>query len=158
MHWPTAFLLAPAIVAGLALDGPAIAQTPFEPPPADAPSDPLSSGLEGLMGKLLNQMQPHLEQLGRDLNDTVNSVSPIFSDLGKLMDDAGNYEAPERLENGDILIRRRADAPPPPEIGQSLRDLLAPGPTPPEPPPEPKSTPDIPFSIPSPESSGEIEL
>ena len=31
-----------------------------------------------------------------------------------LMDDAKNYQAPERLENGDILIRRRADAPPPP--------------------------------------------
>ena len=28
--------------------------------------------------------------------------------------------APERLENGDVLIRRKADAPPPPPLGESL--------------------------------------
>ena len=36
--------------------------------------------------------------------------------------------APERLENGDILIRRRADAPPPPPVGDSLREMLRPAP------------------------------
>jgi hypothetical protein len=30
-----------------------------------------------------------------------------------MIDDLSAYEMPERLPNGDILIRRRADAPPP---------------------------------------------
>ena len=43
---------------------------------------------------------------------------PAMEELSRLMDDIGNYEMPpERLPNGDILIRRKADAPPPPPLG-----------------------------------------
>jgi hypothetical protein len=36
-----------------------------------------------------------------------------------LMDDIGNYQPPERLPNGDILIRRKPDRPlPPPAEGE----------------------------------------
>lgn len=149
------FLLASTMIAG-----PAIAQTPYEPPPADNPSGSLESdldgALDGIMGKLLEQVQPHLDRLGRDLNDTVTSFSPVLNELGTLMDDVGNYQAPERLENGDILIRRRADAPPPPPIGKALRDLMAPDQTLPETAPEP--APSHPFSLPDPARPGEIEL
>ncbi|MTH78873.1 hypothetical protein [Paracoccus aestuariivivens] len=120
-----AYILAGTMVAGLA-----VAQTPYEPPPSDEPQSNLESdiesGIQGFMEKLLNEVQPHLDQLGRDLNDTVNSFSPVLDQLGGLMDDVGNYQAPERLANGDVLIRRRPDAPPPPPIGNTLRDLMAP--------------------------------
>lgn len=120
------------LTAALALAGPALAQD-YEPPKADdpapaAPDDSLDRGIENFLNNLLGQAQPHLDRLGRDLGDTLGSVAPVFQDIGKLMDDVGNYQAPERLENGDILIRRRADAPPPPPVGDALREMLRPAP------------------------------
>lgn len=91
-------------------------------------SDPFAGGLENFMQNMLNEAAPHLDRLGRDLGDTVNSLRPVLGDIGKLMDDVKNYQAPERLENGDILIRRRADAPPPPPVADNLRNMLRPAP------------------------------
>ena len=121
------------LAAALAVAGPALAQD-YEPPKAEEPAagggldGALDRGLETFLNNLLGQAQPHLDRLGRDLGDTLNSVGPVFQDIGKLMDDVGNYQAPERLENGDILIRRRADAPPPPPVGDALREMLRPAP------------------------------
>lgn len=157
-----ALLFGSALVAGLAL-----AQTPYEPPPADD-SDPgslghdIENGIQGFMEKLLNEVQPHLDQLGRDLNDTMNSFAPVMDELQAVMDDVGNYQTPERLENGDILIRRRADAPPPPPIGNTLRDLMAPNQPPadipPAPEPSPAPRPDEPEPLPDRSDAPEIEL
>ena len=80
------------------------------------------------MGNLLNKAQPSLDRLGQDLSGMAQRLGPVLGELGDLMDDVRNYQAPERLENGDILIRRRADAPPPPPVGDSLREMLRPGP------------------------------
>ena len=140
-------LLAAALAAPLALPQGATAQvvtpapqtapqpeTPFEMPRADdpppgAPSDPLRfpdiqrapgeapSPLDELMNNMLRRAQPHLEDLARDMGGLVNDYAPVFEELGRLMDDIGNYELPpERLPNGDILIRRKAGAPPPPPL------------------------------------------
>ena len=97
--------------------------------PADGPVDrvaPETDPLEDFMGRLLDRARPTLEQLGRDLGATAQALAPVLEDLARLMDDARNYHRPERLENGDILIRRRAGAPPPPPVGPALRDLLGP--------------------------------
>ncbi|WP_227493347.1 hypothetical protein [Paracoccus kondratievae] len=109
----------------------------YEPPLADNPAPEttpeeaprtLEEGLENFMRNMLNDAEPLLDQLGRDMGDTLSAVTPVLKDIGKLMDDVRNYQAPERLENGDILIRRRADAPPPPPVGDALRDMLRPAP------------------------------
>jgi hypothetical protein len=102
----------------------------YEPPKAEQPEsgNSVESGIEQFLNRLLGEAQPHLDRLGRDLGETLGSVGPVFQDIGKLMDDVGNYQAPERLENGDILIRRRADAPPPPPVGDTLREMLRPAP------------------------------
>ena len=97
-------------------------------PRADSGGDLFERGLESFMQNMLKEAEPHLDRLGRDLGDTVNSLRPVLGDIGTLMDDVKNYQAPERLENGDILIRRRADAPPPPPVGNALRDMLRPAP------------------------------
>ncbi|UFM63693.1 hypothetical protein LOS78_05875 [Paracoccus sp. MA] len=123
------------------LMSPAAMAQEYEPPLADEPppemtpeatpapeSDTLERGLENFMRNLLDRAEPHLDRLGRDLGDTLGSVAPVLQDIGKLMDDVRHYQAPERLENGDILIRRRADAPPPPPVGDTLRDMLRPPP------------------------------
>ncbi|SFA60044.1 hypothetical protein SAMN04487972_12623 [Paracoccus halophilus] len=129
-----------ALILFLALAAPAsgLAQG-WTPPAAEDPAPESSEGgdgngalfergLESFMQNMLKEAEPHLERLGRDLGDTMLSLRPVFQDLGKLMDDVQNYQAPERLENGDILIRRRADAPPPPPVGDALREMLRPAP------------------------------
>lgn len=146
------------LVAALAA-APALAQV-YEPPKADepAPEDSLESGIENFLNNLLGQAQPHLDRLGRDLGDTLGSVGPVFKDIGALMDDVSNYQAPERLENGDILIRRRADAPPPPPVGDALREMLRPAP---EDDPRlnpPLADPDAPRPLPDPDPESEIAL
>lgn len=129
-------------------------------PGAESTGDLFERGLENLMQNMLREAEPHLNQLGRDLGNLGNSLGPVFGDIGALMDDVKNYQAPERLENGDILIRRRADAPPPPPVGNTLRNLLRPAPG-----DDPRQTPqegDPPRSpdrvLPEPDPEAEIEL
>lgn len=107
--------------------GGALAQTaPFQmpraddpPPAAETPHDAPARGLDGLLNDLLDSAQPHLEGLARDLGGVVEDYAPMLDQLGNVMDDIGNYELPpERLPNGDILIRRKAGAPPPPALDQ----------------------------------------
>lgn len=89
---------------------------------------PFGDSLGGLLDNLLRQAQPELDQLGRDMEGLANRLAPALGDIATLVDDFRNYEAPQRLENGDILIRRKADAPPAPPIGDGLRDLTRPDP------------------------------
>ena len=144
-----------ALTAALALSlaGSALAQgTPFEmpraddpPPGADAsPELPDSEGgslLEGLLNDFVTRAQPHLEGLARDMGGLMAEYSPVLEELGTLMDDIGNYDLPpERLPNGDILIRRKAGAPPPPPLEQLPR-FIPEGPSPADPAPVPPAGP-----------------
>lgn len=107
---------------------------PWSPPPADAPqaAEPESGlglierGLGTIFEDLLRDVQPQMEEMARGLDETFNRFAPVFDDLASLIDDIGNYRTPERLPNGDIIIRRRPDAPPAPPIGNALRDLTRP--------------------------------
>lgn len=141
------------------LAAPALAQSPE--PPAGAPSDDaFQRGLEDFMGNLLNRAQPSLDRLGQDLGGLAQRLGPVLGELGDLMHDVRNYQAPERLENGDILIRRRADAPPPPELGPNLRDMMRPAPdAAPDAVPSPSPRPATPAPpVPEPEPGTELEL
>ena len=59
------------------------------------------------------------------MEGTLQEISPALRELGGLVDDIENYQRPERLPNGDIILRRRADAPPPPPTDRLER--LVPG-------------------------------
>ncbi len=124
--------LSALMLAALLAHGPAYAQQSYEPPladPEDMPGDdPLKNGIDSFLQNLLRDVEPHMQAIGRDLEGAMSRFGPVFDDLSALMDDIGNYQAPERLENGDILIRRRADAPPPPPVGDGLQNLLRPAP------------------------------
>lgn len=123
------------VSAGLAL--PALAQDWQMPrndtnPPAterapgsgiDEPLGDLGAELDSAMNQLFNRLQPHLNALGDELANTMNDFAPALNEISGLIDDMGNYERPERLENGDIIIRRRADAPPPPPLNELQRLL-----------------------------------
>ena len=57
---------------------------------------------------LMNEMGPSL----REMESALKDVQPEIRKLLALVDDLRNYQSPERLPNGDILIRRKPDAPP----------------------------------------------
>lgn len=81
---------------------------------------------------LLDQMDPALDDL-RGLADQVEPAMREFADtmgsafiqMMAVVDDIGNYEMPAFLPNGDIIIRRRPDAPPftPPAAAPEITDL-----------------------------------
>lgn len=130
------------LAAAIAVTGTAAtAQTePFQMPKADdaAPTAPEGSDrfrfphersgesnpLDDFMLDMFSRAQPHLEGLARDMGGLLGEYAPIFDELSSIMDDIENYQLPpERLPNGDILIRRKAGAPPPPPLEQ-LPNLL----------------------------------
>ncbi len=56
--------------------------------------------LEGLMSKIGPSMQSFLTEMG-----------PALAEIADKVEDWSRYEAPEILPNGDIIIRRKPDAP-----------------------------------------------
>lgn len=138
-----------AVAVLLAAVSPALAQVPPQVlpppamppamPPAQAPAAPVAEPgfLDKLVGGVLNQMfeeaAPHLDNLERDLGALAESMKPTFENIGALIDDIGNYEPPERLPNGDVIIRRKPGAPPPPPLPALPEGGLAPFPDTPAP-------------------------
>lgn len=112
------------VIASLAAGALAVAT------PAAAQDDDLREGLDRLgegMGLifegLMDEMRPILDEARPYFEE---EVLPFLDRMGELMDDLTAYELPERLPNGDIIIRRSPDAPPfdpeeldDPEVGES---------------------------------------
>jgi len=94
-------LLAAALAAGTA---PARAQAAGDPAAGDAPKDDgapkLSDTLDEALRALVEKMEPALKSLRETLE--------VFEQI----DSIENYQRPEILPNGDIVIRRRHEAPP----------------------------------------------
>ncbi|MEM7060780.1 MAG: hypothetical protein AAF557_24635 [Pseudomonadota bacterium] len=99
-----------------------------EPPADENPSD--GKGLSGLLEKfgpqieeltremqedglrdLWEQLEPQLEDLQREMEPAWQETLKLM-DRFRAMDNPRNYQLPEVLPNGDIIIRRREDAPP----------------------------------------------
>ena len=107
------------ILASALLAAPAVAQDEAPDLPEEETPGLMQRGAEMFLRGLMNEMGPSL----REMESALKDVQPEIRKLLALVDDLRNYQAPERLPNGDILIRRKPDAPP----------LVAPdGPTPPK--------------------------
>lgn len=100
--------------------------------PGEDATDLIGRGVGILMENFMQELGPGLDQLGQDMSGALQNMTPVLKDLSVQIDDLRNYQAPERLENGDIIIRRKADAPPPPRLGDKLEDFTSPD-TKPEP-------------------------
>lgn len=72
----------------------------------------MERGLRLLFDGLLQDMEPALDEMAKAMKE----LEPMARQLAELIGDVRYYEPPERLENGDIIIRRKADAPPPPKL------------------------------------------
>lgn len=98
----------------LALSAPVAAQTaPPENPPASDLSqgfDLLGEGARLLFRGLMAEMEPALQEMGEQLK----AMEPMLRSLAEMIGDIRNYSAPEKLPNGDILIRRLPNAAAPP--------------------------------------------
>lgn len=132
--YPAARAARMALVSGfaLALSLPVSAQVPTVPAPQDTPETApqtqgkslIEQGAMMLFQGIMTEMAPAINDMTNDMRQTTQTLWPAMQDLARLMDDIGNYEMPERLENGDIVIRRSAGAPPPPPVGEDLQRLL----------------------------------
>lgn len=95
--------------------GPAAAQTVEKAPPPEEGLDLMQEGAKLLFRGLMSEMEPALDEMGRaleDLEPALRKMGPALRELVAMMGDIENYEAPERMPNGDILIRRKPGAPP----------------------------------------------
>lgn len=106
----------------LILSGPALAQTPPQSEEVEEGFSLMEEGAKLLLKGLMSEMEPTLDEMGKALSEmepALRDLQPKMLELLALVDDLTNYDAPERLENGDILIRRKPDAPAPPPLPQS---------------------------------------
>lgn len=68
-------------------------------------------GLRQQMEPAMDDLQSMVEEFGPAMDQFATELGPILADLLQKADDLTNYEQPEVLPNGDIIIRRKPDAP-----------------------------------------------
>lgn len=94
--------------------------------PGAPPDDGLSlmeRGAQMLLRQFLSEVGPKVGEVQDGLEDVLAVLEPALRELLVMIGDIRYYEAPERLPNGDILLRRKPGAPPltaPLKPGQSL--------------------------------------
>lgn len=78
----------------------------------------MQQGVEMFLRGLTDEMEPALEDLkalteemGPQMLEFFSQMGPAFGELMEDIEDWSAYEAPEVLPNGDIIIRRKPDAP-----------------------------------------------
>jgi len=78
----------------------------------------MERGAEMFLRGLMTEMEPAIDDL-RDFADEVaprleefsEQLGPRLGEILTMIDDLANYQRPEVLPNGDIIIRRKPDAP-----------------------------------------------
>ena len=102
-----------AILALATLTTPAIAEEE-----AERGLNLMEEGAQLLLRGLMQEMEPAIDELqgfAEDLGPAMDQFSremgPILADILKRVDDISNYRPPEFLPNGDIIMRRKKDAP-----------------------------------------------
>jgi hypothetical protein len=107
-------MLTLALTLALPLAAPAVAQERS----AEDGLSLMEQGARLFMQGILNEMEPALDDL-RGLaaemephfRELFSEMGPAFFELFGQVDDFSNYEPPVFLPNGDIILRRRPDAP-----------------------------------------------
>jgi len=110
---------AAVLVLSLALAGPLWAEEPA--PKTDDGFSLVEEGAKLILRGLMSEMEPALKDMDKALNDLapmMEEMAPRMRELITLLGDMQNYQAPEVLPNGDILIRRKV--PLVPRIGPQL--------------------------------------
>ncbi|MCP1167284.1 hypothetical protein [Limimaricola litoreus] len=105
-----------AIIAAL-IAGPATAQIE-EAPGEEEGLGLMQRGAELFFDGLLGEMEPAIEDFRGFAEMAEPHLRALLSEMGPALmgvldriDDIANYEAPEILDNGDIILRRKREAP-----------------------------------------------
>ena len=85
----------------------------------------MERGMSLFFRGVMTEMDPALEELKKLMDEAGPAVYSFLQDMGPRLGEILNevedwsvYEAPEILPNGDIIIRRKPDAPQPLEEGE----------------------------------------
>ena len=106
--------------AAMVSAAPASAQESEAEPPGEIAEgfSLMEEGARLLMRGLAEEMEPALEELqdmAREIEPALRAfaaeMGPALTELMRIVDEIRYYEAPELLPNGDIILRRRDDAP-----------------------------------------------
>ncbi|WP_234455211.1 AAA+ family ATPase [Thermohalobaculum xanthum] len=98
---PTA-ALSVMLAAAVAIGGPGLPAFAADPEPRPD------------MEEFKRRLDEAWDDMMRELGPTIDSLGALIDTLDQI-DGLENYERPEVLPNGDIVIRRKADAPPLPD-------------------------------------------
>lgn len=85
----------------------------FATGPAAAQSEDGSSLMERGAQQFLEGLLLEMEPAWAELQTFLEEMGPALAELMEEVKDWSNYEPPEILENGDIIIRRKPDLPAP---------------------------------------------
>lgn len=92
---------------------PLVAETPVQPAPEDGEGLSLmEEGARLFMRGIMSEMEPALDEMGKALDEVkpgLEALQPKLLELMALVGDLQNYHAPEKLPNGDIIMRRKTE-------------------------------------------------
>lgn len=67
----------------------------------------LEEGARIIMRSMLDNIGPKLDEMQDGLDGAMQEIEPHLTELMDMIGDLQNYHAPERLPNGDIILRRK---------------------------------------------------
>ena len=80
--------------------------------------DLLGRGAEMFLRGLMDEIAPELRRIQPGLRDLADELRPMLTELLALIDEIDAYHPPERLPNGDIILRRKTPMERAPEEGE----------------------------------------
>ena len=92
---------------------PLAAETPVQPAPEDDEGFSLmEEGAKLFLRGIMSEMEPALDEMGKALDEVrpgLEALQPKLREFMALVGDLKNYHAPEKLPNGDIIMRRKTE-------------------------------------------------
>ncbi len=67
----------------------------------------LEEGAKIILRSMIDEMEPALKELQEGFGEAMEEMGPVLRDLAAMIGDIRNYHPPERLPNGDIILRRK---------------------------------------------------
>ena len=106
-------IIAPAIVACSLIAAPLAAQESEEEGSSlmERGAELFWKGLREEMAPSLQELEGLMAKIGPSLQGFLTEMGPALAEIADKVEDWSRYEAPEILPNGDIIIRRKPDAP-----------------------------------------------
>lgn len=81
----------------------------------------LEEGAKIILRSLMDEVEPALKDMHKQFGEAVGEMGPALQKLAEMIGDVRNYEPPEMLPNGDIIIRRKTpDEQALPEPGEDI--------------------------------------